>query len=117
MFLLTLSLAWKPTVVFEPPTRIGVVVMKNQLDIETKKGCCDGNVVEVSGNRLTYTGEQGDEHQTTIAKDAKITCNGKKGSLADLEEGSAIRMTMCQDDKNKVVAIDCGAQRPERSNH
>ena len=77
------------------------------------EGCCDGRVVEVSGNRLTSTCSKGDQHHYTVAKDAKITCNGKAGSLNDVEEGATIRMTMCQDEQNKVTAIDCGRHIPE----
>ncbi len=91
--------------------------MKNKSGMRTEEGCCDGKVVEVSGNRLTYVCGKGEEHQQTVAKDTKITCNGQEGKLADLEEGATIRMTMCQDDKNKVVAIDCGAHIPELSTH
>lgn len=87
--------------------------MKTESGKKADAGSKDGRVVEVSGNRLTSTCSKGDDHQYTIAKDAKITCNGKVGTLSDIEEGSTIRMTMCQDDKNKVTAIDCGRHIPE----
>ncbi len=75
--------------------------------------CCDGIVVEVSGNHLTSTCGKGDEQQFTVAKDAKITCDGKPSRLTDLEEGTTIRMTLSVDDKRLVRAIDSGAHIPE----
>ncbi|MDP1560687.1 MAG: hypothetical protein Q8M16_04765 [Pirellulaceae bacterium] len=87
--------------------------MKTESGKKAEAGCNDGRVVEVSGNRLTSTCGKGDDHQYTVGKDAKITCNGKVGTLSDIKEGSTIRMTMCQDDKNKITAIDCGRHIPE----
>jgi len=75
--------------------------------------CCDGVVVEVSGHELISTCSNGDEHHYTVARDATITCDGKPGRLSDLEEGKTIRMTMCEEDKNLVRAIDCGDHIPE----
>ena len=82
--------------------------MKAKSDKLPEEGSSKCRVVKVSGARLTSTCGKGEEHQHTVSKDAKITCDGKPGSLADLTEGSTIRMTTCQDDKNKVLAIDCG---------
>jgi hypothetical protein len=75
--------------------------------------CCDGKVVKVSGDTLTSTCEQGDEHHYTVAEDAKVTCDGEECDLSDLKEGSTIRMTLCNDDKNKVIAVDCGEHIPK----
>ncbi len=74
--------------------------------------CCDGKLVKVNGDKLTSTCAKGDEHHYTVAKDAKVTCDGKTSKASDLKAGSTIRMTMCNDDKNKVTAIDCGKHIP-----
>jgi hypothetical protein len=74
--------------------------------------CCDAKVVKVDGDKLTSTSEKGVDHQYTVAKDAKVTCDGKDSKLSELKAGSTIRMTMCKDDKNKVLAVDCGKHIP-----
>jgi hypothetical protein len=75
---------------------------------KAKQNCCDGIVVEISGDQLISTCSEGDEHHYTVAKDARITCDGKESDLADLEEGATIRMTLCEGDESTITAIDCG---------
>ena len=87
--------------------------MKNDPTGTAADNCCDGKVVKVEGDTLTSTCGKGDEHHYTVAKDAKVTCDGEESELSDLKEGSTIRMTMCNDDKNKVIAVDCGTHIPE----
>lgn len=82
---------------------------------ETTKGaanCCDGKLVKVSGDQLTSTCVKGNEQKYTVAKEAKVTCDGKEAKLSDLKSGSTIRMTTCKDDKKKILAIDCGKHIP-----
>jgi hypothetical protein len=86
--------------------------MKTKSTEKSATNCCDGKVVKVSGDKLTSTCSKGELHQYTVDKDAEITCDGKDSQLSDLKTGSTIRMTMCKDDKNKVVAIDCGKHVP-----
>lgn len=69
---------------------------------------CDGKLVRVSGDKLTSTSQKGDERNYTIAEDVKVTCDGKEAKLSDIQSGSTIRMTLCKDDKNKILAVDCG---------
>jgi hypothetical protein len=67
-----------------------------------------GKVVSVAGDKLTSTCAKGQEHHHTVAKDAKVTCDGKACKLSDLKAGTAIRMTTCKDDENKLTAIESG---------
>jgi hypothetical protein len=75
---------------------------------EKAENCCEGKVVSVTGEKLTSTCEKGHEHQHVVAKDAKVTCDGKVSKLSDLKAGTSVRMTTCKDDKNKVTAIESG---------
>ncbi len=86
--------------------------MKTESQGKSAGNCCDGKLEKVSGDKLTTTCAKGDEHHYTGAKDAKVTCDGKASKASDLKAGSTIRMTMCNDDKNKVTAIDCGKHIP-----
>jgi hypothetical protein len=87
--------------------------MKTESLGKANANCCDGKLVKVSGDKLTSTCAKGDEHHYTVAEDAKVTCDGKASKSSDLKVGSTIRMTMCKDDKNKLIAIDCGRHIPE----
>lgn len=75
---------------------------------DTTAGSIDGKFVKVAGDKLTSTCGKGDEHQYTLDKQVKVTCDGSESKLTELKEGSTIRMTMCKDDKNKILSIDCG---------
>lgn len=79
---------------------------------KASENCCDGKFVQIAGDKLTSSCGKGDEHHYTVAKEAKVTCDGKESKLTDLKKGSTIRMTMSQDDKNKIVAVDCGKHIP-----
>ena len=68
----------------------------------------DCKVVSIAGDKLTSTCDKGHEHKHTVAKDAKVTCDGKASKLSDLKAGTPIRMTTCKDDAKKVTAIDSG---------
>ena len=68
----------------------------------------DHNVVSVAGDKLTSTCIQGKEHHYTVAKDAKISCDGNVSKLADLKAGTPIRITCSKDDEKKLTAIESG---------
>jgi hypothetical protein len=92
------------------------IAMKTESQSQATESCCDGKLKKVSGDQLTTTCSKGDVHHYTLAKDAKVTCDGKVSKASDLKEGSTIRMTMCKDDKNKVTAVDCGKHISELAN-
>jgi hypothetical protein len=54
-----------------------------------------GVVVSASGGKLTMSDKDGkNEHTHDVAKDAKISCNGKDCKLEDLKKGTAVKVTM-----------------------
>ncbi len=73
---------------------------------------CEGKLVKLSGDKLTSASSEGGEHHYTVAKEAKVTCDGKDAKLADLKLGSTIRLTVCKDDENRILAVDCGKHIP-----
>lgn len=87
--------------------------MKNVPVGKAANNCCDGKVVKIAGDKLTSTCAKGNEHHYTVAKDASVTCDGKESDLSEIKKGSTIRMTMCKDDHERVIAVDCGAHIPE----
>lgn len=46
--------------------------MKTDSPVKASGNCCDGKVVKVAGNKLTSTCAKGDEHNYTVAEDAKV---------------------------------------------
>jgi hypothetical protein len=53
----------------------------------------DGTVVGVSGDQLTLTSKEGQEHKHTLAANVKVTCDGKACLAADLKPGMRVRVT------------------------
>jgi len=72
----------------------------------------EGKVVSVAGDKLTTTCSQGKEHCHTMAKDAKVTCDGKAGKASDLKAGTPVHVTTQKDDKTVATHIDCGKHIP-----
>ncbi len=67
----------------------------------------EGKVVSVSGQKLTMTmkGET-TEHTHTIAKDAKITLDGKPATVEDLKPGMRIKVTTPKNDLKTATKIE-----------
>lgn len=70
-------------------------------------GSHTGTVTAVTGNKLTTTCGKGDTHDMTMAKDATITCDGKKAAAADVKVGSNVQVTAHADDKTVATAVAC----------
>ncbi len=79
------------------------------------EGKHEGKVVAMSGDKLTTTCAQGKEHCHTVAKDAKVTCDGHPSKAADLKAGTPVRVTTHKDDKSIATAIDSGKPAPAAS--
>ena len=68
----------------------------------------EGKVVKVEEGKLTMTDKDGKEHSHMVAKNAKISKDGKEHKLADLEKGAKIKVTVVtKDDKEWVTKIEC----------
>ena len=76
----------------------------------TKADACanthDGKVVSISGSKLVSSCKDGKEHSHTVAKDAKVTCDGTVCRTEDLKAGAKIRLTTKPDDKNMATRIE-----------
>lgn len=83
---------------------------------EVKSESHDGKVVSVSGDKLTTTCSKGDQHCHTVAKDAKVTCDGHASKTADLKAGTTVRVTTHKDNKAVATAVDSGKHIPAMAN-
>jgi hypothetical protein len=72
----------------------------------------EGKVVGVEGDKLTTTCSEGKQHCHTVAKDAKVTCDGKASKVTDLKPGTPVRVTPHQDDKTVATAVESGKHTP-----
>ena len=72
----------------------------------------EGKVVSVAGDKLTTTCSEGKEHCHTVAKDAKVTCDGKASKASDLKAGADVRVTTHKDDKTVATAVESGKHIP-----
>jgi hypothetical protein len=72
----------------------------------------DGKVVSMAGDKLTTTCSDGKQHCHTVAKDAKVTCDGQASKAADLKAGTHVRVTTKIDDKTVAAAVESGKHLP-----
>ena len=72
----------------------------------------DGKVVSMAGDKLTTTCSEGKQHCHTVAKDAKVTCDGQASKAADLKAGTGVRVTTGKDDKSVATAVESGKHIP-----
>jgi hypothetical protein len=64
----------------------------------------EGMVVKAADGKLTITDKDKKEHSCTVAKDAKITCDGKECKLDDLKKGVKVKVTVEKDAAVKIEA-------------
>jgi len=73
----------------------------------------EGKVVRVAEGKLVMTDTDGkNEHSHFVAKDAKITVDGKDSRLEDLKPGHMIRVTTKKKD-DKVLAVVIEAKKAD----
>jgi hypothetical protein len=72
----------------------------------------DGKVVNVNGDKLTTTCSDGKQHCHTMAKDAKVTCDGQTSKAADLKAGTPVRITTSKLDNSIATAVESGKHIP-----
>ena len=78
---------------------------------ETKPEIHEGKIVSVSETQIISTCVEGDEWQHTLAKDAKVTCDGKQSKLDDLMVGMPVRVSTCTDDDSKASCVSAGKKQ------
>ena len=77
----------------------------------TKPEIHEGKIVSVSGNKISSTCVDGEEHHHTLAKDAKVTCDGKHSKLEDLKVGMPVRVTTCTDEESQASCVAAGKKQ------
>jgi hypothetical protein len=65
-----------------------------------------GTVAKTGDGSITVTDKDGKDHALTVAKDAKIQCDGKDCKLADLVKGTMVTVTLNTDNKTQADKID-----------
>jgi hypothetical protein len=86
--------------------------MHSATNSATPSATHDGKVVSVAGDKLMTTCGEGKQHSHTMAKDAKVTCDGHASKIADLKAGTPVRITTSKDDKNIATAVESGKHIP-----
>jgi hypothetical protein len=64
----------------------------------------EGMVVKAGDGKLTITDKDKKDHSCTVAKDAKITCDGKACKLDDLKKGVKVKVSVEKDMAVKIEA-------------
>lgn len=66
----------------------------------------EGKIVSVKGGKLVMKNQEGKEYSHTLAKDAKVCCDGTACQTDDLKVGSRIRVTTKKDDRNVATGVE-----------
>ena len=66
----------------------------------------EGRIVSMTGNKLVMSSKEGTEYSHTLAKDAKLTCDGAVCKAETLKPGHKIRVTTIKDDRHVVSDIE-----------
>jgi hypothetical protein len=81
---------------------------------EVKESTHDGKLVSITGDKLVMTaGKEGKEHSHTLARDVKLTLDGKACKAADLKAGTKIRVTTRGADKQLATRIEGLDRNPD----
>jgi hypothetical protein len=68
----------------------------------------EGKIVSVIDDKLTTTSSEGKQYCHTLAKDARVICDGKISKSTDLKAGTNVRVTTKKDNKNVAIAVESG---------
>lgn len=92
-------------------TALAVALVVNRPAGADDKQPHEGMVVKAADGKLTMTFKgQTEQHTHDVAKDAKVTLDGKPARLEDLKEGYHIKVTM--NDKHTITRIDAHSRQP-----
>lgn len=92
---------------------LALAILASQPVLAADEETHEGLVVKAGGAKLTMTmkGEE-KEHTHAVAKDAKITLDGKAVKLEDLKKGYHVEVTMHGD--HGIVKIAAHSKAPKR---
>jgi hypothetical protein len=83
---------------------VALVVTPSLVLAEEKGSVQEGTIVKVADGKVTIEGTDKKEHTCEVAKDAKITCNGKVCKLEDLKKGVKVKVTVAKKMATKIEA-------------
>lgn len=79
---------------------------------EKKDHVHEGHVVKVADGKLTMAGADKKEHTHPVAKDAKITIDGKDAKLDDLKPHTRVKVTLKEaEGKHTVTKIEAETKK------
>lgn len=66
----------------------------------------EGKVVSMTGEKLVMSDPEGKQYTRTVAKDAKVTCDGHACKTENIKAGQKIRITTQDDDRNVATCVE-----------
>lgn len=83
-------------------------------EVKVKDSTHDGVLVSISADKLVMTtGKEGKEHSHALAREIKLTLDGKACKAADLKAGAKIRVTTRGAEKQIATRIEALDKNPE----
>jgi hypothetical protein len=89
---------------------VGMFVTAAEAKPRTQNHPHTGTFVSATAGKLVMTGRAGKEHSHALAKDVKVTIDGKPGAVAGLKKGMTVSVTT--DTSGAVTSIATVAAKP-----
>ena len=83
-------------------------------DKSTSNSALTGTVSNIAADSITVTDKDGKDHKLTVAKDATVSCDGKKCAVADLKKGVSVTVTTMKGDATVATDIEAKSAAPRR---
>lgn len=80
---------------------------------DVKDATHDGKVVSIAGDKLVMANKEGKEHSHTLARDVRLTLDGKACKAADFKAGTRIRVTTRGADQQLATRVEGLDKNPE----
>jgi len=79
--------------------------------VQAADDVAEGKVVKAGAGKLTFVDKDKKETTVELAKDGKVSCDGKDCKLDDLKKGVSVKVTwMKKDDKVWATKIDASTK-------
>jgi hypothetical protein len=76
-------------------------------NLRSRPGTHNGRIVTITGDRIVTKAAGEGEESRWLARNVRVTRDGKPCRIDDLKLGVAVRVTVSHDDDTTAIRIDC----------
>jgi hypothetical protein len=76
-------------------------------NLEARPGTHNGRIITITGDRIVTKAAGEAEHSSLVARNVRVTRDGRPCRVDDLKLGVSVRVTVGHDDDTTAIRIDC----------